>query len=97
VKVEWDEGKNLQNRNKHGIGFEQAQELFLSGAEYLEVFDEEHSEQEDRFFAVGPIRNGVVVIVWTERDEDTAGSSAHAGLPLMSGTCLSHTWTNTYE
>ena len=71
MKVEWDEGKNLQNRNKHGIGFEQAQELFLSGAEYLEVFDEEHSEQEDRFFAVGPIRNGVVVIVWTERDEDT--------------------------
>ena len=44
---------------------------FFPGAEYLEVFDEEHSEQEDRFFAVGPIRNGVVVIVWTERDEDT--------------------------
>ena len=71
VKVEWDENKNLQNQNKHGIGFEEVQGLFLSGAEYLEVFDWEHSEQEDRFIAVGPLSWGVVVIVWTPRDEDT--------------------------
>ena len=30
---------------KHGISFEEAQNLFLFGAEYLEMFDWEHSEQ----------------------------------------------------
>lgn len=42
-----------------------------SGIDYLEIFDEAHSDTEDRFIAVGPIRRGLVVIVWTERDEDT--------------------------
>ena len=73
VKVEWDENKDLQNQSKHGISFEEAQNLFLSGAEYLEVFDWEHSEQEDRFIAIGPLSRGVVVVVWTPRDEDTVG------------------------
>jgi hypothetical protein len=71
VKVEWDENKNLQNQSKHGISFEEVQDLFLSGAEYLEVFDWEHSKYEDRFIAVGPLLQRVVVVVWTPRDEDT--------------------------
>ena len=71
MKVEWDENKNLQNQSEHGIGFEEAQHLVLSGAEYLEMFDWEHSEQEDRFIAVGSLSRGVVVVVWTPRDEDT--------------------------
>ncbi|MEE8583628.1 MAG: BrnT family toxin [Acidobacteriota bacterium] len=37
--------------------------------DYLEIFDEDHSEQEDRFIAIGPITHGVVLVVWTERDE----------------------------
>lgn len=71
MKVEWDEDKSVQNHRKHAISFEQAKELFLSGVEYLEVFDDQHSDQEDRFIAVGPVSHGVVVIVWTERDEET--------------------------
>ncbi|MDQ3283658.1 MAG: BrnT family toxin [Acidobacteriota bacterium] len=59
------------NQRKHGISFEEACELFSSGADYLEIFDEEHSMSEDRFIAIGPIRRGLVLIVWTERDEDT--------------------------
>ena len=71
VQVEWDEAKNRQNHSKHGISFEQAQQLFRSNVEHLEIYDEEHSDSEERFLAVGPIPDGVVVIVWTERDEDT--------------------------
>lgn len=71
MKVEWDEEKNLRNLDKHGIRFEQAQELFLSDADYIEIFDAEHSDDEDRFVAVGEIREGVVVVVWTERDDET--------------------------
>ena len=44
--------------------------MFTSGREYLEIFDAPHSEQEDRFIAIGLVRRGVVLVVWTERDED---------------------------
>jgi uncharacterized DUF497 family protein len=71
VKVSWDEAKSRSNRKKHGVSFEEAAELFRSGTNYLEVFDEAHSDLEDRFIAIGPIARGVVLVVWTERDEDT--------------------------
>jgi uncharacterized DUF497 family protein len=70
VRVEWDEVKNLANRRKHGISFEEAEELF-SSYDYLEIFDESHSESEDRFIAIGPIASGLILIAWTERDNDT--------------------------
>lgn len=70
VKVVWDEAKNLANRKKHGLSFEEARELFTSGVDYLEIFDESHSEEEDRFTAIGPIRQGVILVVWMDREED---------------------------
>lgn len=70
VKVEWDQAKNLANQQKHGISFEEASELFRSGRNYLEIFDDEHSVAEDRFIAIGQIRRGLVLIIWTERDEE---------------------------
>ncbi len=70
VRVEWDEAKNRANEWKHGVSFEEASELFR-GREYLEVFDDAHSDREDRFIAIGPIRRGLVLIAWTERDEET--------------------------
>jgi len=70
VKVVWNEAKNLANHKKHGISFQEARRLFVSGTDYLEVFDEAHSEIEDRFIAIGPITRGLVLVVWTERDED---------------------------
>lgn len=71
MKVTWDEAKNLANQKKHGVSLQEAGTLFTSGVDYLEVFDEDHSELEDRFIAIGPIRRGLVVVVWTERDENT--------------------------
>ena len=71
VRAAWDEEKNLANRRKHGISFEEAEELFTSGADYLEIFDEAHSDSEDRFLAIGPISRGIVLIVCAEQDEDT--------------------------
>lgn len=68
-RVEWDRSKNEANRRKHGIGFEEAAELFRTGVHFVELIDEAHSEEEERFIAIGPIRRGLVVIVWTERDE----------------------------
>ena len=71
MRVSWDEAKDLENRKKHGIAFEEAKELFTSGIDYLEIFDEAHSDLEDRFIAIGPIFRGLILVVWTERDEET--------------------------
>jgi uncharacterized protein len=71
VKVAWDDEKDRANLRAHGIGFAEASRLFTSGVDYLEIFDVEHSEAEDRFIAIGPIRRGLVLVVWTEREEDT--------------------------
>ena len=70
MKVEWDEAKDLANQRKHGVSFEEASRLFTSGADYLEIFDDVHSVLEDRFIAIGPIRRGLILVIWTERDED---------------------------
>lgn len=71
VRVAWDEAKDRANQRKHGLSFEQASILFRSGVEYLEIFDEAHSDTEERFLAIGPIERGVVVVTWTEQPEDT--------------------------
>jgi hypothetical protein len=70
VRFDWDESKNAANQKKHGVSFEQARRLFESGVDYLELFDEAHSESEERFLAIGPIPGGVVLVVWTEEPED---------------------------
>ncbi len=70
MTVEWDPGKDQQNRRKHGVSFQEAQEVFLSGRDYLEVFDSVHSKEEDRFLAIGATAHGVTVVVWTEREPD---------------------------
>jgi uncharacterized DUF497 family protein len=70
VKFEWDDAKDRSNKKKHGVSFAEVQRLFESGEDYLEIFDAEHSETEDRFIAIGPIDRGVVVVVYTEREEN---------------------------
>lgn len=39
--------------------------------DFLEIFDEAHSVTEERFIAIGPIGDGVVLVVYTEVEEDT--------------------------
>jgi uncharacterized protein len=70
VKVVWDEAKNRSNQKKHGVSFEEAGSLFGGEHEYLEIFDEEHSDEEDRFIAIGPIKKGLVLVVYTTWDDD---------------------------
>lgn len=70
MRFEWDADKALQNERLHGVSFEEACELFTTDAPVLEVYDVDHSETEDRFKSIGPTRNGLVVVVWTERADD---------------------------
>lgn len=64
---EWDEDKNIINRRKHKISFETAAYVF-SDPEYIEVYDFEHSIDEDRYIAIGKVGE-IIFVVFTERKE----------------------------
>ncbi len=68
MRFEWDSRKDDINRKKHGVSLEEAAGLFRRDKDFLEIYDEEHSDEEDRFIAVGRIRRGVVVVVYVERE-----------------------------
>jgi uncharacterized DUF497 family protein len=70
MRFEWDPAKDEANRAKHGVSFKEASGLFRTGADYLDIYDEEHSDKEDRFIAIGAIRRGVIVVAYTEREDD---------------------------
>ena len=63
-------GERSCESTKTWVSFEEASELFRSGVDYLEILDEAHSGAEDRFIALGPIRRGLILIIWTERHEE---------------------------
>lgn len=69
MNFEWDEDKNLQNQSKHAVSFEDACRIFESDMDYLEIFDEAHSDDEDRFIAVGPANERLLVVIYTEPDD----------------------------
>jgi len=70
VPIKWDETKNVANQRKHGLPFEEAQQLFDSGVDYIEVFDGDHSDFEDRFIAIGPVARGLILVVYAELEDD---------------------------
>lgn len=69
-RFDWDEAKSVANQKKHGISFEQAREVLAPGVACLERFDDAHSEAEERLVSIGSSSSGVLVVVWTERDDD---------------------------
>ena len=88
MRFEWDPAKAEENRKKHGVTFEEATALFVDDANCLEIFDEEHSDEEDRFIALGAIKRGVLVVVYTE--PMSCGSSVRAWRRRRSGNSSSN-------
>lgn len=64
----WDPDKDESNRKKHGVSFEEASELF-DGRDYFEIFDVEHSIDEDRFIAIGVVSDRLLFVCYTEPAE----------------------------
>jgi len=65
LRFEWDEKKAAINLEKHGISFETAAKVFLD-EDRLEIYDEVHSTEEDRYITIG--RAGeILFVVYTER------------------------------
>ncbi len=65
MKFEWDEEKNRSNKRKHGISFETAAHVF-DDPYYIEIYDFQHSNEEDRYIAIGAVGD-VLFVVFTER------------------------------
>ncbi|MES2946346.1 MAG: BrnT family toxin [Pseudomonadota bacterium] len=69
IMFEWDEVKAAANLKKHQISFEEAKSIFFD--EFgVQFFDDEHSNDEDRFLMLGMSSGAKLLIVChCERDQ----------------------------
>jgi len=65
---EWDEQKNQENQEKHGVSFEEAKNAFGDPNRII-IVDIFHSTQEERWFCTGRIDSGIITVRFTYRDK----------------------------
>ena len=68
IQFEWDTKKAAINLKKHGISFDEAKSIFYD--EYaVQFYDEEHSDEEDRFLMLGlSCESNILLVCHCERD-----------------------------
>jgi hypothetical protein len=59
---EWDPIKARENRNKHGVDFDEAATIFRDSRAFS-IFDPDNSETEDRWITMGISEKGRLLIV----------------------------------
>jgi uncharacterized protein len=69
MEFEWDERKNEVNIDKHGFDFADAPRIF--DLPMAVEFDERIDYGEDRLIGTGILDGRVVVVVYTEPDQET--------------------------
>ena len=62
LRFEYDEAKNQRNIEKHGISFRNAARVFFD-YDRIEMYDDEHSEEEDRYNIIGDTAYGNLNII----------------------------------
>jgi uncharacterized protein len=71
MQFTWDPTKATKNLKKHDVSFEEAQTVFEDPL-YVDFFDPDHSENEERYLIVGKSIEGRLLIVsYTERRDTT--------------------------
>lgn len=71
MKFSWDPDKAATNLRKHTVSFEEAETVFDDPL-YVDFYDPDHSENEDRYLVVGKSRQGRLLIVsYTEKRTST--------------------------
>ncbi|MCA2641648.1 MAG: BrnT family toxin [Microcystis aeruginosa Ma_QC_Ch_20071001_S25] len=69
MQFEWNKNKAVKNLSKHGVSFEEAKTVFDDPL-YVDFYDPEHSESEERYLIVGESDRGRLLIVsYTERGD----------------------------
>jgi uncharacterized DUF497 family protein len=69
MTFEWDDNKAETNSSKHGVSFEEAKTVF-DDLLYVDFYDPDHFEDEERYLIVGHSNRGRLLIVsYTERGD----------------------------
>ncbi len=78
MEFEWDEEKAILNSEKHGVNFEDAVTVF-DDLNAIVIYDDEHSDDEDRYVILGLSKNAtLLVVVHTYREPAIRLISARA-------------------
>ena len=64
---EWDDLKNAQNIEKHGVSFDEAQYAFADNQRVI-IEDLDHGGDENCFFCLGNVKGGVMTVRFTIRE-----------------------------
>jgi uncharacterized DUF497 family protein len=76
-KFDWDPAKEKTNISKHKVPFRRAATVFRDPNQ-LSIYDEEHSEYEDRWITIGIDSGGVLrVVVHTFKQIDESLCEIH--------------------
>jgi uncharacterized protein len=67
ARFEWDSAKDLDNRQKHGVSFGEAQYAFADSNRVI-AEDLGHSAKEKRYYCFGQVDRGVLTVRFTYRD-----------------------------
>jgi hypothetical protein len=62
LNFEWDPNKARDNARKHKVTFERAAKVFLDAFQ-ISIFDDEHSEDEERWITTGKNGNEILLVV----------------------------------
>ena len=68
IHFEWDDEKDLENQAKHKVPFAMAQYAFLDPHRII-VEDVRHSSEENRFFCIGRVGDGILTVRFTFRGQ----------------------------
>jgi hypothetical protein len=68
VRFEWDEGKDRENQEKHGVSFELAQYAFADPNRVI-AEDLKHSGAEKRYYCFGQVGSGILTVRYTYRGD----------------------------
>lgn len=69
IEFEWDSRKSQSNEKKHGVSFAEARSVFFD-ENAVQFFDEEHSEEEDRFILLGmSTQSRMLIVCHCEREQ----------------------------
>ena len=66
ASFEWDNEKDKENQTKHDVPFSLAQYAFLDPKRII-VEDINHSNEENRFYCIGRVSEGIMTVRFTYR------------------------------
>ena len=67
ARFEWDDNKDAENQQKHGVAFSQAQYAFADQRRVI-AEDVTHSESELRYFCFADVDGGILTVRFTYRN-----------------------------